>query len=74
MEQLPSSILGARRILDKMKELRPIVETGYENILLVRLLIEEVGCGVKNARACYRDHGDTQKEGMACCLEEADRG
>ncbi|CBN78330.1 conserved unknown protein [Ectocarpus siliculosus] len=28
-------------ILDKMKELRPIVETGYENILLVRLLIEE---------------------------------
>lgn len=25
-----------------MRELRPIVETGYENILLVRLLIEEV--------------------------------
>ncbi|CAN0013321.1 unnamed protein product, partial [Ectocarpus sp. 13 AM-2016] len=32
-------------IVDKMKELRPIVETGYENILLVRLLIEEVGWG-----------------------------
>ena len=31
-----------RRIVDKMRELRPIVETGYENILLVRLLIEEV--------------------------------
>eukprot|EP00903_Cladosiphon_okamuranus_P008609 g8257.t1 len=28
-------------IVDKMRELRPIVETGYENILLVRLLIEE---------------------------------
>ncbi|CAN0459917.1 unnamed protein product, partial [Ectocarpus sp. 12 AP-2014] len=28
-------------IVDKMKDLRPIVETGYENILLVRLLIEE---------------------------------
>ncbi|CAN0459942.1 unnamed protein product, partial [Ectocarpus fasciculatus] len=34
-----------------MKELRPIVETGYENILLVRLLIEEVGWGVGNVRA-----------------------
>lgn len=29
-------------MLDRMRELRPIVETGYENILLVRLLIEEV--------------------------------
>ncbi|CAM9179474.1 unnamed protein product [Scytosiphon promiscuus] len=28
-------------IVEKMGELRPIVETGYENILLVRLLIEE---------------------------------
>ncbi|CAN0392305.1 unnamed protein product [Pylaiella littoralis] len=28
-------------IVEKMKELRPIVETGFENILLVRLLIEE---------------------------------
>ncbi|CAN0554037.1 unnamed protein product, partial [Ectocarpus sp. 12 AP-2014] len=38
-------------IVDKMKKLRPIVETGYENILLVRLLIEEVGWGVGNVRA-----------------------
>lgn len=35
-----------RRIVDKMRELRPIVETGYENILLVRLLIEEVRHGI----------------------------
>lgn len=28
-----------------MRELRPIVETGYENILLVRLLVEEVRYG-----------------------------
>lgn len=32
-----------------MRELRPIVETGYENILLVRLLIEEVRCGAVGA-------------------------
>ena len=29
-------------MLDKMRDLRPVVETGYENALLVRLLIEEV--------------------------------
>lgn len=28
-------------LLDKMRKLRPVVETGYENILLVRLLLEE---------------------------------
>lgn len=30
------------RLLDEMRDLRPVVETGYENILLTRLLIEEV--------------------------------
>lgn len=30
------------RMVDKMRELRPVVETGYENIILTRLLIEEV--------------------------------
>ncbi|CAN0417746.1 unnamed protein product, partial [Hapterophycus canaliculatus] len=39
-------------IVDKVGELRPIVETGYENILLVRLLIEEVRCD--RARSCLR--------------------
>ncbi|CAM9257385.1 unnamed protein product [Sphacelaria rigidula] len=28
-------------LLDKMRDLRPVVETGYENILLTRFLIEE---------------------------------
>lgn len=45
-----------------MKELRPIVETGYENILLVRLLIEEVGWGVGNVRDGFSDRYDTQIE------------
>lgn len=41
-----------------MKELRPIVETGYENILLVRLLIEEVrlGLGLRLRCVCFRLH------------------
>lgn len=45
-----------RRIVDRMKELRPIVETGYENILLVRLLIEEVRYGVADSRF-WKHHG-----------------
>eukprot|EP00611_Tribonema_gayanum_P019264 TRINITY_DN32_c0_g1_i2.p1 TRINITY_DN32_c0_g1~~TRINITY_DN32_c0_g1_i2.p1 ORF type:complete len:352 (-),score=55.31 TRINITY_DN32_c0_g1_i2:77-1048(-) len=28
-------------LMDKMRKLRPVVETGYENILLTRLLLEE---------------------------------
>lgn len=42
-----------------MKELRPVVETGYENILLGRLLIEEVG-----ARASWRDRPAEAFTGM----------
>lgn len=38
----PNRTPSPHRVVDKMRELRPIVETGYENILLVRLLIEEV--------------------------------
>lgn len=31
------------RLSDAMRQLRPVVETGYENVLLARLCIEQVG-------------------------------
>lgn len=40
------------RFVEKMRELRPVVETGYENILLARLLVEEVSGYVRHTFDC----------------------
>lgn len=42
---LPDCIQGdgtpASHIVDSMKSLRPVIETGYENVLLARLMMEK---------------------------------
>lgn len=31
-------------LADSLRQLRPLVETGYENVLLARLIMEQVRC------------------------------
>eukprot|EP00904_Undaria_pinnatifida_P012979 jgi/Undpi1/8811/HiC_scaffold_25.g11273.m1 len=45
-------------MLDKMRELRPIIETGYENILLARLLVEEGRRGERGRQRMREGEGE----------------